>query len=86
MGCASVTLLTIVTFLICMNLYVFLVFVFCFGLLVGLSFMTPILTGQSTTCMVDGAVCTCDGECVCGNRTFSQTICDSQSLYIKNDA
>lgn len=53
----------------------FLLFIFCFGLLIGLSF-TPSITGQSTTCVVENVPCTCDGaECVCGEESFPLSIC-----------
>ena len=60
-----------------MNLPVFLLFVFCFGLLVGLSFITPSIIGQSTSCFVKNVPCACDETCICGNDSFPLSICEN---------
>ena len=55
--------------------YSILLFALCIGILVGVTFFTPTITGKSV-CFVENERCTCNEiECVCGNNTIPASHC-----------
>ena len=54
--------------------YKMLIFIFCIGILVGITIFAPktnTITGSATeNCYVENQLCECgEKECVCGNKT-----------------